>query len=141
MPSVKPEDAGGHTYIVIYCHQVSVIYCHRHRHDHHHYHHEPNTGVYACVGENSEGSSRQEVLLTVFCELTVMKMMLMMMMIILMMTMMMMMMIIMRLTCLQTEIKPLQIKLQLLQMEALYLYLYLYLHVYLFSNTFDCGTV
>ena len=25
-------------------------------------------GVYACVGENSEGSSRQEVLLTVFCK-------------------------------------------------------------------------
>ena len=32
------------------------------------FHHPPNTGVYACVGENSEGSSRQEVLLTVFCE-------------------------------------------------------------------------
>ena len=61
MSSVKPDDAGKPDYDQIvesrYVYSMTMTF-----------HHPPNTGVYACVGENSEGSSRQEVLLTVFCE-------------------------------------------------------------------------
>ena len=87
MSSVKPDDAGNQTNtycdqtIDMYCDQTYIVTSYTYIEISYTYievpryifmamtfHHPPNTGVYACVGENSEGSSRQEVLLTVFCE-------------------------------------------------------------------------